>query len=67
MTYRELLQKEHPENVDELYIGGCEGCPCDYGYEADKEKCLRLSSCDACWDREIPGSGEIEGQQEETK
>lgn len=61
MTYRERLQKEHPENVDEVYIGGCKGCPCDYGYEANREKCMmRLSSCAACWDREIPGSEPLE-------
>lgn len=60
MTYRELLQKEHPECVDERYIGGCDSCPSDYGYEADNAKCLCLGSCDACWDREIPGSDPLE-------
>lgn len=69
MTYRELLQKEHPERVDKKYMGGCFKCPCNYGYEADNAKgqpCLKHLSppsnaiCTACWDREIPGSESLE-------
>lgn len=68
MTYRELLQKEHPESVDGRFLGGCEGCPCHYGYEADNANgvpCPKYVShsdtmcdtmCAACWDREIPDS-----------
>lgn len=61
MTYRELLQKEHPERVDERYIGGCDSCPSDYGYEADNAKCPDdVGGCVACWNREIPGSEPLE-------
>lgn len=61
MTYRELLQKEHPESVDERYIGGCESCPSNYGYEADNANCPDdVSGCTACWDRQIPGSEPVE-------
>lgn len=68
MTYRELLQKEHPENVDEEYVGGCFKCPSSYGYEADNangQPCLKHVwqsdvICAACWNREIPGSEPLE-------
>lgn len=61
MTYRELLQKEHPERVDKKWAGGCAGCPRDYGYEADNAKCPDYDGgCDACWDRDIPGSEPLE-------
>ena len=68
MTYRELLQKEHPENVGEEYEGGCYRCPSSYGYEADNgngQPCLKYVAhsnaiCAACWNREIPGSESLE-------
>lgn len=75
MTYRELLQKEHLENVDEKYMGGCFKCPCNYGYEADNAKgqpCLKHLSppsnaiCTACWDRQIPGSESAESDRPQT-
>lgn len=64
MTYRELLQKEHPEKVDKDYEGGCHLCPHSYGYEEDNDNvkpCMEHmmyndAICAACWDREIPGS-----------
>ena len=59
LTFRELLQAEHPENVDERWAGGCRGCPCDYGYESDVAKdglCRPThdwrNNCRRCWDRE---------------
>ena len=61
MTCREKLMMEHPERIDEYYIGGCEGCPRDYGYMDDPEYCDHSNkvihdgvSCTKCWDREIP-------------
>ncbi len=63
MTYRELLQKEHPEAVNKKYEGGCDGCPFIYGYEAGNADtpCRQYMKhnntvCTACWDREIPRS-----------
>lgn len=57
MTYRERLQQEHPECVDDDYRGGCAHCPEFYGYELT-EKCLKyhtnIRNCTECWDREIP-------------
>lgn len=55
MTFREKLQKEHPEAVDEIYGGGCRECPCDYGYEQGN---FCDCDCKECWDREIPEDNE---------
>ncbi len=64
MTFRELLKREHPECINESYGGGCEGCPHEYGYEAENvvRPCSDGSmwetadgACAACWDRKIPG------------
>lgn len=60
MTFREKLKREHPENVDErYYIGGCNRCPKDYGYEDNSPNCL-IMKCSECWNREIPGSEALE-------
>lgn len=57
MTFREKLMKEHPDKLDNDFVGGCYACPESYGYEKglpcgnhNEEKCR------ACWDREIPGT-----------
>ena len=61
MTFKEKLMLEHPECVREKFTGGCEGCPCDYGYESGRpdictpEPCTH-DRCAKCWNREIPGS-----------
>lgn len=57
MTYREKLKMEHPEKVNPGAIGGCLGCPYDYGYEASKQ-CEQLRGCNSCWNRVIPGTEE---------
>lgn len=63
MTFKEKLQKEHPEAVVSWARGGCIGCPSTYGYEAkDKNRCPQTPECwtkercTACWNREIPGT-----------
>lgn len=62
MTFREKLRKEHPEYIDPECVGGCEGCPDDYGYEDKSDRCPVVDmtnfreKCQACWDREIPGT-----------
>lgn len=60
MTYREKLQKEHPERIDEDSLGGCYACPYEYGYEKKKEEICKVSEeeCRKCWDRVIPGTEE---------
>lgn len=61
MTFRDKLRKERPDRIREDALGGCVGCPNDYGYEPyesrpcecdDEEDCI---SCEECWSREIPG------------
>ena len=61
MTYKERLQKEHPEFIDERYRGGCLGCPKTHGFE-NYEGCHAIMNgrdkiteedCEACWNREV--------------
>ena len=57
-TCRERLQREHPNKIDIMYCGGCQGCPTDYGY-IPEEKILCYGNnphhvhpevmCAACW------------------
>ena len=65
MTAREKLAMEHPEKLDDLELGGCMGCPEDYGYLPDADFCTNnydrygdlfelFERCKKCWDREIP-------------
>ena len=51
MTCREKLKLEHPEL--NIYVPAT-GCPSRYGYLPDPDTCCGGTSCDACWDREIP-------------
>lgn len=53
MTFREKLALEHPDRIGECYDGGCQGCPCHYGYE-DKAEVECFHKCEDCWNREIP-------------
>ena len=58
MTFRERLQKEHPDFVGAEFVGGCRGCPSGYGYEAERGCCNANDiRCAACWDREIINAG----------
>jgi hypothetical protein len=54
MTYREKLTQEKPEMITDKSAGGCQGCPCDFGYEVPKgfSHCV-TTTCTKCWDREI--------------
>lgn len=58
MTFREMLKRDHPEEVRATYYGGCFGCPCDYDYcthEDLKEICKGSPTeevCRRCWDTE---------------
>ena len=62
MTYKEKLQKEHPEKVNESFLGGCSGCPDGYDYCLRSETLcpkMRIGSyerCAECWNREIPST-----------
>lgn len=59
MTCREKLAMEHPEYVDDEYLGGCDGCPYTYDYLERPDFCHGTGGsaderCRRCWDREIP-------------
>lgn len=56
MTFREKLIQKHPEFVDDMFNGGCSGCPSTYGYERYYNRLCsdRNYDCTACWNREIP-------------
>lgn len=60
-TCRERLQREHPDEVRPMYVGGCRGCPTDHGYVSEEKiKCLGYrphevhgeQRCTLCWDQE---------------
>lgn len=54
MTCRERLFVEHPEYIGDRFVGGCSGCPKDYGYARDPELCRPgEKNCRKCWDREV--------------
>ena len=52
MTFKEKLQMEHPEKVNERFGGGWLECPDTYGYGNMEGKCT--FDCKSCWDREMP-------------
>ena len=61
MTFKEKLQMEHPENVDEVWCGGCRNCPSTYGYEKRRD-CVfgnNEEKCAKCWNREMPKTEEF--------
>lgn len=62
MTFKEKLQEEHPERIIEWHLGGCDGCPYEYGYEKKKEEICEVSDeeCRKCWDRVITGTEDKE-------
>lgn len=55
MTCREMLKNQHPHDVGENFIGGCNCCPSDYGYLEEPEWCTHgeEDECTKCWDREV--------------
>lgn len=53
MTFRKKLAKEHPECIDDGFLGGCRECPETYGYE-EYFDCTGIT-CKECWDRKMPG------------
>lgn len=61
MTYREKLEQEHPRDIGNQYVAGCNGCPWNYGYESTYN-CSNLG-CVACWDREMPDTDQIDKQE----
>lgn len=68
MTFREKLEKEHPNCIDANCGGGVLGCPCSNNYKYEKgfwcgNGIASNDKCTECWDREIPKTYE-EGLQD---
>lgn len=61
MTYREIMQRLHPDQCGSSYIGGCYGCPGDildgaptqYGDDCESAECLDPAVCRRCWNAEL--------------
>lgn len=61
MTCRERLEIEHPDKINAGSMGGCVGCPSEYGYtDSHISNCNRGKisdkTCRKCWDQEYVGS-----------
>lgn len=55
MTFRDKLRSEHPEAVNDSYVGGAKGCPRAWGYEKEVP-CAKMDiSCRECWSRKMRG------------
>lgn len=64
VTYRDLIEMQHPEAIREKCYGGVQGCPRDYGYEDNVFDACWLGKivsckgadmiCNRCWNREVP-------------
>lgn len=69
MTFRERLQKEHPDKINDVYFGGCSGCPSDYGYEKlhDEGNYCKKKDCWECWEREISESSGLSANEPVTQ
>lgn len=49
-TRKEVLEVEHPELVDDKWVGGCKGCPGDYWPQEPKvTNCMAVRTCKECW------------------
>lgn len=71
MTFKEKLEMEHPDRVDERYQGGCYLCPNNYGYEnydSSTKNCLKKGGkgCSYCWNRETPEEKDSEHMKRDT-
>ncbi len=55
MTYKEYMEKYHPEKTDVGYDGGVRGCPGYYfpGATGPADCDDSFHDCAACWDREM--------------
>lgn len=63
VTFRDLVEVEHPHEVGDVLLGGVCGCPHSYGYISfDSRPCAGKtfpyeefdSVCRECWNRPVP-------------
>lgn len=67
MTFKEWMEKNKPEYVDERCIAGVDGCPYEYDLETEEESEKNCDTtkkgwecCERCWNREMPEESSIE-------
>lgn len=67
MTFKEWMEKNKPEYVDERFIAGVDGCPYVYDLEAEEESEKNCDTtkkgwecCERCWNREMLEESSIE-------
>lgn len=67
MTYKERLSIEYPECINDIYIGGCCGCPGEYNYSLKSHDNCGMEpndeNCKKCWN----STEESEGKKMEFK
>lgn len=56
LTCKEILIKEHPDEIDSQYIGGCKSCPSRYDYLHRYEELCNHNEysnerCKKCWNQ----------------
>ena len=58
MTYLEQFRIDHPKRLEykDGEIDYTFGCPYHYEYEEYSECCPDKSTCEQCWNREMPGT-----------
>lgn len=66
MTYREMMERDHPKNCGDRFVGGCQGCPgdwyrgapdeendtCVFNMEPAADEETIQNGCRGCWDQE---------------
>ena len=59
MSCREWMLANRPDLCGSVFFGGCQGCPADHipgAAQMGSPECDDAPSCQACWDRPVPGS-----------
>lgn len=60
MTFREKIERERPNKIDNSCNGGVVACPRTYGYEKEYwcgDGCEKNDrTCEECWNREMPNT-----------
>lgn len=55
ITYKQLVELQHPDCINETRWGGVECCPKMYGYTSSAcDTATNKNQCETCWNTEIP-------------
>ena len=55
ITYKQLVELQHPDCINETRWGGVECCPKMYGYTSSAcDTATNKNKCEACWNTETP-------------